>query len=188
MKYIKQRDELIELGRLMWDKGLVCGYNGNISVRADDAHILMTASGTCLGRLTREDIVLVTEKGVVIGGGKPTSEWLLHVDIYRSLPKVMAVVHTHTPCINAFFLNKEVFHPATLEAEYVLGDVHGIAQDTINVADTAPVIERLRSGKLVALRRHGVVAAGANLFDCFTRIQVLEEQLWTEALGKIFKV
>jgi L-fuculose-phosphate aldolase len=186
MKYIRERGSIISVGRLMWDKDLVSGFNGNISLRVNDKHILMTASGTCLGRLSARDIVLVTIDGRVVEGGKPTSERLLHLDIYRSFPAVKAVVHTHAPCINAFFLNNKVFRPKTFEAEYVLGKVYGVSQTGVNVTDTAPVISKLKANPIVALSRHGVVAVGDTLFEGFARIQVLEEQLWVEALSKLY--
>jgi L-fuculose-phosphate aldolase len=187
MKYVKERDELIAMGRLMWEKGLVAGWNGNLSLRVSDAHLLMTATGTCLGRLERKEIVLMTIDGKVLGAGVPTSESHLHFEIYRNLTKVKAVVHTHTPCINAFFLNRGIFRPRTLEARHVLGEVYGVAQSTMNVTDAAPVIKRLGKNTLVALKAHGIVSTGSKLFDCFAKIQVLEEQLWIEALGKLFK-
>ena len=186
MKYGKQRSEIISLGQLLWDKDLVSGWNGNISVRLNDKYLLMTGRGTCLGRLSPKDMVVVGIDGRVVGGGEPTSEKQLHFDIYRNLPKVEAVVHTHTPCINAFFLNNRRFTPKTFEAEYVLGEVFGIEQSSVNVTDTAPVVKALQTNTIVALRRHGVVAVGNRLFDCLARIQVLEEQLWMEALSKIF--
>jgi L-fuculose-phosphate aldolase len=186
MKYISEREEIISIGRKMWDKDLVSGFNGNLSLRVGDQMVLMTGSGTCLGQLSLEDIVLVTMDGKVIDGGDPTSERLLHLDIYRSFPDVKAVVHTHTPCINAFFLNNKVFTPRTFEAKHVLGEVFSVDQTGVNVTDTVPVIERLKANKIVALSQHGVVAAGDALFQGFARIQVLEEQLWTEALSRLF--
>ena len=186
MKYIGGRKLIVSIGRLMWEKGLVGGFNGNISLRVSDQQVLMTASGTCLGRLSVKDIVLAGIDGKVIEGGKPTTEWRLHADIYRSLPFVKAVLHTHTPCINAFFLNNKVFRPKTFEAEHVLGGVCGVDQTGVNVVDTAPVIDELRRNTVVALRRHGVVAVGDTLFESFSKIQVLEEQLWVEALSKLY--
>jgi L-fuculose-phosphate aldolase len=186
MKYIQERGLIIAIGRLMWDKNLVVGFNGNISLRVNDRHVLMTATGACLGRLISRDIVLVTIDGRVVGKGEPTSERLLHLEIYRSLSAVKAVVHTHTPCINAFFLNNKVFRPKTFEAEHVLGEVYGVDQSGVNVTDVRPVIDRLKGGNIVALKRHGVVAVGDTLFQGFASIQVLEEQLWVEALSKLY--
>jgi L-fuculose-phosphate aldolase len=174
------------MGSLMWDKGLVSGFNGNISLRVNDQDILMTSSGACLGQLSIKDTVLVTIDGKVVDRVEPTSERLLHLDIYREFSAFKAVVHTHTPCVNAFFLNNNVFRPKTFEAEHALGEVYGVDQAGANVTDTAPVIDRLKLNAIVALRRHGVVAVGDTLFQGFARIQVLEEQLWMEVLSKLF--
>ncbi len=91
MKYINQSDEIISVGRLMWDKDLVSGFNGNISLRVDEGQILMTGRGTCLGRLARQDMALVGLDGRLIDGPEPTSERLLHFEIYRHFPEVKAV-------------------------------------------------------------------------------------------------
>ena len=59
-------------------------------------------------------------------------------------------------------------------------------QVAINVEETGPVLEQLKANRIVALRRHGVVAIGDDLFDCMARIQVLEEHIKMEAIRKIF--
>ncbi len=186
MDYIKEREAIVATGRLLWDKDLVSGYNGNLSLRLDDQRVLVTESGACLGTLLLENIVLVGMDGRVIQGRVPSSEMLLHLDIYKNFPDVKAVVHTHTPCTNAFFLNNKVFKPQTFEAQHVLGEVCGVEQFGVNVTDTAPVVDKLRTGSIVALRQHGVVAVGDTLFQGFAKIQVLEEQLWVEALSKLY--
>ncbi|HLD87990.1 MAG TPA: class II aldolase/adducin family protein, partial [Candidatus Omnitrophota bacterium] len=62
------KEEMIRTGRLLWDKGLVFGFNGNISHRLDADTVLITATGACLGFLKQEDIVTITAAGEVIGG------------------------------------------------------------------------------------------------------------------------
>jgi L-fuculose-phosphate aldolase len=180
------KKEIISTGRLLWDKGLVSGWNGNLSLKVDTERILLTARGTCLGYLKEDDIVLLGMDGSFCGDREPSTEKALHQDIYKNFPEVRAVIHTHTVYTNAYFLDHELFSPATLEAENVLGQVFSVDQDAVNVLDTAPVLARLRANKLVVLKRHGVVSVGQDLFGCFARIQVLEEQVKMEALRGLF--
>jgi len=42
---------IISIGRLLWEKDLVSGLNGNISRRLDEETVLLTAHGSCLGIL-----------------------------------------------------------------------------------------------------------------------------------------
>jgi len=182
------KKKIIDCGLLLWGKDLVTASNGNISLKVNDSCILITSTGTCLGFLKQEDVVLIDFEGNPIDSGMPSSEKLLHLDIYRQLINVKAVVHTHNPYTNAFFLSHDVFRPSTLEAEYALGEVASVPQSTMNVKDTQPVIDCLKKANLVVLKRHGTVAIGEDLFTCLARIQTLEDQVKTEAFRRLFSI
>lgn len=184
--YKAQRKAIIDCGRLLWEKDLVSACNGNISLRINQDRLLITATGTCLGFLRDKDVVLIDLNGKVLDSGSPSTENLLHRDVYKGLARAGAVVHTHNPFTNAYFLNHDVFKPVTFEAAHVLGEVFAVEQSAINVTDTIPVLERLHVSDLVVLRRHGTVAVGADLFSCLAKIQTLEEQMKTEAFGRLF--
>ena len=51
------KNKIIEIGKLLWDKGLVTGFNGNISARVDANTLLITATGTSLGSLKLQDVI-----------------------------------------------------------------------------------------------------------------------------------
>lgn len=176
------KNKIIEIGKLLWDKGLVTGFNGNISARVDADTILITATGTCLGYLKPTDIVTITAVGeaiggIVIGEGKASSEKLMHTEIYKNFPQIQAIVHTHPTYTNGFFLANTSFTPKTFEAKFYLGEVKSIEQTTPSVTDAAPVIKELQANNIVVLRNHGVVAMGPDLFRAFVLIQELEEQV-----------
>src|SRR3989338_8283557 len=170
------KHKIIATGKLLWDKGLVFGFNGNISHRLDADTVLITATGACLGFLKQEDIVTITAAGEVIGGLAST-ERLMHTAIYKALPKVQCVLHTHTTYTNGFFLSNDRFTPKTFEAQFYLGEVKAIAQTTPSVTGPVPVVEALKMNNIVVLKNHGVVAVGDDLFNAFVLIQELEEQV-----------
>src|SRR3989338_5057205 len=99
----KTRAAIIEIGKMLWDKNLATGLNGNISARVEKEVILMTAHGTCLGRLEERDILLLDLDGNLLEGGKVSTERLLHTDIYRNFSDTKTVVHTHTAYTNGYF-------------------------------------------------------------------------------------
>jgi L-fuculose-phosphate aldolase len=173
----KLRNKIIEIGKLLWDKGLVTGFNGNISARVDANTLLITGTGTCLGYLNPQDLVLVNLAGEVIGEGKASSEKLMHTEIYKNFPQIQAVVHTHPTYTNGFFIANTSFTPKTFEAKFYLGEVKSIEQTTPSVTDAAPVIKELQANNIVVLRNHGAVAMGPDLFRAFVLIQELEEQI-----------
>src|SRR5450432_1863959 len=98
------KNKIIEIGKLLWDKGLVTGFNGNISVRVNADTVLITATGTCLGYLKVTDIVALNLKSGEVVGGKASSERFMHSEVYKNFPDINAVVHTHPTYTNGFFL------------------------------------------------------------------------------------
>ena len=182
------KNKIIEIGKLLWDKGLVTGFNGNISARTDRDTILFTATGTCLGYLKPTDIVTLNLKTCeVIGEGKASSERFMHTEVYKNFPDIKAVVHTHPTYTNGFFLSNEILEPKTFEAKFYLGIVKSVPQSTPSVTAMEPVIKELKVTNIVALRNHGVVAMGPDLFYAFVLIQELEEQTKVELVDVHFK-
>ncbi|MEI7998999.1 MAG: class II aldolase/adducin family protein [Candidatus Omnitrophota bacterium] len=171
------KNEISRIGKLLWDKNLATGFNGNISARLDAHTVLITATQTSLGFLKPEAIVVVNLEGQVVGSGKASSETFLHTAVYKQFPHTQAVVHTHSTYTNGFFLNNERFTPKTFEARFYLGEVKSIPQTTPTVTDIAPVVEEMKANNVVVLRNHGVVAMGPDLFRAFVLIQELEEQV-----------
>ncbi|MCI0398933.1 MAG: class II aldolase/adducin family protein, partial [Chloroflexi bacterium] len=98
------RQEIVRVGRLMYDKGLVAASDGNISARLGPGRILITPSGLHKGLMAPEQLLVVDEDGRPVGPGlaasrrlKPTSEMPMHLEAYRQRPDVGAVVHAHPP-------------------------------------------------------------------------------------------
>jgi L-fuculose-phosphate aldolase len=92
------RDQLAHLGAAAVSAGLVVGSGGNLSAREPGADTCwVTAAGTWLDRLGRDDFALVRiADGAVVGGHPaPSSEWRLHTATYRVRADVNAVVHLH---------------------------------------------------------------------------------------------
>ncbi|MCA9408741.1 MAG: class II aldolase/adducin family protein [Candidatus Omnitrophica bacterium] len=184
---VSLKQEMIACGKLLWDKNLASGHNGNISARIDEETILITAHGTSLGFLKEEQLLRMKVSGELLDQGQVSSEKLLHTEIYKNFPQVKAVVHTHTTYTNGYFLENEVLEPQIFETKMVLGQVRGVPQNTPAVTDAAPVIAALKNKNIVVLRNHGVVAVGENHFDCFVLIQALEEAAKINVISKLYK-
>ena len=180
------KTNIVAIGRLLWEKDLVSGLNGNISARVDEDTILLTAHSTCLGLLHEKDVLLMKLDGKMLEAGQVSMEKLLHTEIYKNFPEIMAVIHTHTTFTNAYYLNHENFVPTTFEAKFYLGEVKSVEQKTPSVTDARPVIEALKGNNIIVLRNHGVVAMGKDLFDCFLLIQGLEDAVKIDALSRLY--
>ncbi len=177
------KKEMISTGCLLWEKDLASGLNGNISVRLDDRTVLLTAHGTCLGRLADSDILKMGVDGTLLEKGRASTEGSLHTQIYKNFPEIEAIVHTHTDYINAYFLENDAFVSEVFESKIFLGEIRAIKQETPSVTDVRP----LKKSHIVVLQNHGVLAVGENLFDCFLLVQGLESAVKVEALARLFR-
>ena len=181
------KQDMVAIGRLLWEKDLASGLNGNISRLIDKDTILLTAHGTCLGRIEEKDILAMKLNGQLLEEGNVSTEKLLHAEIYKNFQDAQAVIHTHTTYTNAFFLENEIFVPRIFEAKFCLGEIKGVPQTTPAVTDAGTVVEGFKKNNIVVLRNHGVAAKGEKLFDCFLLIQALEEAVKTEAISRLFE-
>ena len=99
-KYDDLRREVIDTCLSMNRIGLNQGKSGNVSVRNDDG-FLLTASGVNYEDMTPEHVVQMDLEGGYFGPIIPSSEWRMHLDIYRHRREAGAVVHAHSPYATA---------------------------------------------------------------------------------------
>lgn len=94
----KEREDVVEYGKLMFSKGLTNGTTGNISVYNRELGLMaISPSGIDYFSTTPEDVVVMELDGTIVEGErKPSSEVHLHSEIYRTKDDVNAVVHTHS--------------------------------------------------------------------------------------------
>jgi methylthioribulose-1-phosphate dehydratase len=96
LSYDHAADILIAAGRRLDARGLAPATSGNFSVRLDEQRIAVTVSGRHKGRLTRDDVMLVSADGVPLESKKPSAETGLHILAYKLHPQVNAVLHVHS--------------------------------------------------------------------------------------------
>lgn len=88
------RQAIIDTCLAMNRTGINQGMAGNVSLRAGD-DVLITPSGVPYETMHRGRIVRMNPAGDYNGPYRPSSEWRMHLDIYRSHPEAGAVVHAH---------------------------------------------------------------------------------------------
>ena len=172
------RAEVCKALKSLPKSGLVQGTSGNVSGRAGD-FVVIKPSGVEYDSLSPADLVVVDLSGRVIEGSlKPSVDTLAHLHIYRSVPEIGGVIHTHSVYATVY---------ATLGRDipvYVteLADLFG---GPIPVSSYVPpgdegigkeFAAKTRPGRFRALlmRRHGVFTAGKNPGDALTAALIVE--------------
>jgi methylthioribulose-1-phosphate dehydratase len=85
-----------DLGRWLDSRGWAPATSGNFSTRLDGARIAITVSGRQKGELADDDVMLIDREGRALDQRRPSAEAVLHAAIYRLMPEVAAVIHTHS--------------------------------------------------------------------------------------------
>lgn len=176
MDELRLRAEMCDLGRRLWQRGLVGATEGNLSARLSPQRILCTPSGLSKGHLRPADLVVIDPKGNPIGPGMPSSEIKLHLRILARRPDCMAVIHAHPPIATAFSLAGETIPDNLMpEAAYVLGSVATVPFCMPGTDEVPNAIDPLlEDHKTFLLSHHGAATMGKDLFDAFNRMEVLE--------------
>ena len=165
-----------------WARGLLSGFNGNVSLRLGDT-VIITRSGSVKGSLSPGDLTRVNlESGETTGPGKSSIETGMHLAVYRNRPDAKAVFHCHPPHLLALFFEK--FDP---EADLPLYEADAMFAKMTRVPAYEPGSEKLAravgeaaSGfDAVFMEKHGLTCLGASL----TEAEALAEEL--DSLARI---
>ncbi|MCK9572374.1 MAG: class II aldolase/adducin family protein [Candidatus Omnitrophica bacterium] len=180
------RLKIINVGLHLYQAGLAVACSGNLSCRLDEAQILITATGSCLGALKEEDIVKV-DLATLKPEGKinPSSELPLHSLVYKNFAS-RVVLHCHPPLINGYFAVAKQLKAVTFETKFYLGAVPVVAQDTPTVSAPQEVVDALKTNNLVVLKNHGTVAIGDNFENALSITEALEEAVKSAAVARLF--
>src|SRR5579884_4316203 len=115
------RSDIVEVGRLVFQKGWVASNDGNITIRLDANRVLCTPTGVCKGMMCADELSVCDLDGNMIEGSRGrTSEIGMHLTIYRMRADVMSVVHAHPPVATGFAVAGKPLNLALLP-EVIIG-------------------------------------------------------------------
>ena len=175
------RRTLAELHQSLVENGLVAWTSGNVSARVPGSDLLVIKpSGVGYDDLTPESMVVCDLDGTRVDGDlSPSSDTASHAYIYRHMPEVGGVVHTHSRYATAWAARGEPI-PCVLTAmadefggEIPVGPFAPIGGDEIGRA----VVETLAGHRspAVLLRSHGVFTVGATARDAVKAAVMCED-------------
>lgn len=164
-----ERRQIVEVGRLLYDRNLVQMSGGNISIVDRKLNLVaIKPSGARYIHMQPEDIIVVDMEGnVVEGGKKPSIETFMHLGLYQNRPDINAVVHCHPVHAVAWSL-KHKYLPSVIAAQWALKGAVGVAPyegaGTKALADSA-VRAIGGDGYGCILQAHGVICGSP--YDVF---------------------
>jgi L-fuculose-phosphate aldolase len=171
------RQDIVDVGKLVYQKGWVAANDGNISIRLDENRILCTPTATSKGLLTVDDLIIVDMQGNKIEGRKErTSEIAMHLLIMNMRPDVKSVVHAHPPVATGYATAGRSLNLALLPEVIIgLGCVpladYGLPGTTALTDGMLPYIPKYDA---ILMANHGAVCYGPDVFSAFFRMETVE--------------
>ncbi|HMO81250.1 MAG TPA: methylthioribulose 1-phosphate dehydratase [Pyrinomonadaceae bacterium] len=194
-------EELALAGREFYRRGWVLGTSGNFSMllARRPLRICVTASGIEKGDLDETNFLELDDDAEILQGfGKPSAETLLHLCIYRHVPKARSILHTHS--VWGTILSDHFYEGGfiVMEGYEMLKGLSGVTthehKELVPIVDNSQdyialshVIENvLRESKDIHgiyLRRHGLYTWGETVSDARRHVEIFE--FLFEVLGRM---
>lgn len=177
------KKEVVKIAQEADRSGLCKHRSGNFSIRdGESGYVVVTPTGVDREELTYHDICVVDLEANVIEavtGLRPTSEILMHLEIYKTRSDVFSIAHTHSRIATSFaVLNKPI--PAII---YECANL-GLKDAVIPVAPygrpgtralSDSVIEPIKRADCILLEAHGVVAVDKDPEEALLKAHYVEE-------------
>jgi L-fuculose-phosphate aldolase len=163
------RRAVIDTARAMNEAGINVNKAGNVSVRCmrgRHAGLLITPTGLGYVKLQPDDLVFVRlADGKATGGRAPSSEWRFHLDIHRTRPELVAIVHTHSPSATALACHGRGIPPFHYMVAAAGGaDIRCAPYATFGTQELSDrALAALAGRRACLLAHHGVIACEASL-------------------------
>jgi L-ribulose-5-phosphate 4-epimerase len=168
-RFAEARYEVWSHARKMWEAGLVVGSSGSISARVSDdpSVIAITPAGITYDEMVVQQVVVVDllTGNSIESKEKASYELPMHRMLYREMPSVSAIAHTHSPFVTTLSILRRPLPPVIDEMLKVFGG-------TIEVADYAAsgtedlgrnALRALGKRTAVILANHGNVCVGPDI-------------------------
>lgn len=158
------RNALLQAARSLGESGLSFGRSGNLSLRCGEG-FLVTPSGIAYDRLQAAQLVHVNAEGHWQGDIAPSSEWPMHLALYRARPDLNALVHAHSRHATALACTRQgipPFHYMVSAAGghdirccgYALFGSEALAEE---------VVEAMQNRKACLMANHGQISGGVDI-------------------------
>jgi L-fuculose-phosphate aldolase len=171
------RADIVEVGRRMYARGYTASNDGNISVRLGAERLLMTPKSVCKGFMTPDMMCITDLEGRKLQGDRdPSSEMLMHLEVYRQRSDVQAVVHAHPPIATGFAVaGIPLDRPVLAEVLTTLGSIPIAAYATPSTSELpAAVRQYIKAHDGMLLANHGALTVGADLFAAYYKMETIE--------------
>lgn len=190
------RDQIVEIAKVIYGRGLSDAAGGNISVRQDGR---IYVSPRFMGaryryQISTEQISVLDEAhNVLYGPTELSRESRLHLAAYENFPEVGSVIHAHPRWLMVFAAAGRTMKPM-LEYTTKFGDVECVPESKAHSQELADQVIKLverrreqlsRVAMGVLLPKHGIAVLGHDLDNAFDTLERLENNARCTLLSRL---
>ena len=173
----------------LMENKLVMWTSGNVSARDPKTNlIVIKPSGVAYDKLSPDNLVVVDLNGKIIEGSlKPSVDMATHLYVYKHIPEVMSVIHTHSTYASAFAaIGKEIPVCLTAMADFFgcnipIGNLVLIGEEEIG----KEIVDKIGNSKAIIMKNHGPFTIGTSVSEALKAAIYLEESAKTLIMAKI---
>lgn len=191
------RKEIVETGKLLYQKGLIVASDGNISARLSKYLFLISPAGFCKGRLKQHEMIRLSVDGKLVSlqpKFKPSSEYQLHIAAYNKRPEINAIIHAHPAYTTALASAKTTIMTKALNWFAKLSEIQNTVGKIAIIDDLPPGSKELAETAAGAMAEHnaglmvnhGVVVVGEDLTQALYRLERIELAVKLYLLAGLF--
>lgn len=172
------REHIVEICRRLHARGLISAADGNVSLRVSDNEIWTTPSGLNKGFIKPSDIACIDIDNR-IREGRPSTERLMHLEVYRTCGDAKAIVHAHPPTAIAWTIAKpeltELPNDNMSEVILAVGRIPIAPYARPGTQAMGDVLRPLAPAhRVMLLARHGALSWGESLDEAYNGMERLE--------------
>lgn len=173
------RQQICDVGQMIWNREMVAANDGNISARLDDGTVICTPTGVSKGLLSPGILCHVAADGTVISepeGYRTSSEVKVHLRLYEAESRVNAVVHAHPTYGTLFAIAGEALRSRMMPENVVaMPEIPLAPYATPSTVELADAVEPFVHGYSCCLmEQHGALSWGADLREAYQAMERLE--------------
>ncbi len=180
MRYQNEKEEMIARFLRLYESGMINMFEGNITVRTPDC-VLVTPSQKEKDKITPEMIIEMDFEGNILNDppAKPSSEYRMHLLLYRLRDDINAIVHTHSAYATSYAVARKPVRGNMAELYMFFGGEIPVCSygtpGTEEICADFPKYFVEEDKDAVLLANHGIVTAGKTLADAYSKAESAEK-------------
>lgn len=181
----KYKEKIINGLKYLEGKKINNSAEGNLSIRSKNGFYI-SPSGLTPKEMKYEDIAFVDFNGNFVGSSKPSSEWKMHLSIYKK-KNINVIVHSHSIWASSLScLRKKIPSFHYMVAEFGGGDIKCSKYATFGsdkIAKNVSLALENRKGCLIS--NHGQITVGNTIEEAISLCESMEKLSMQYLISKI---